>query len=70
MKYCKNLPTEIEYKLGVGKEKFDDARLACQGLDKTSPADRGGWDLAIIPTHMHNLEVNYFLAFFSYHIFF
>ncbi|KAL5246840.1 hypothetical protein ACHWQZ_G018889 [Mnemiopsis leidyi] len=48
---------EIEYKLGVGKEKFDDARLACQGLDKTSPADRGGWDLAIIPTHMHNLEV-------------
>lgn len=48
---------ELEYKLGQGKKKFDDARKSCQDLDKTSPADRGGWDLAVIPTRMHNFEV-------------
>jgi len=48
---------EIEYRLGSGKKKFDDARAACQALDGDSPADRGGWDLAVIPTQMHNFEV-------------
>ena len=41
---------EIEYKLGQGKLSFPRARLWCQKLGN-------GWDLAHIPTEMHNFEV-------------
>jgi len=48
---------ELEYKLGVGKKKFEDAQKACQALDGTAPDNRKGWGLAVIPTMMHNFEV-------------
>ena len=41
---------EIEYKVGAGKKNFKGARQWCQ--------EQGtGWDLAHVPTEMHNLEV-------------
>ena len=41
---------ELEYQLGVGKLSFVKARQWCQGQGD-------GWDLAHIPTEMHNFEV-------------
>jgi len=41
---------ELEYRLGEGLKSFTDSRKWCQAQGK-------GWDLAHIPTQMHNLEV-------------
>ena len=41
---------ELEYKLGSGKLSFKESRRWCQNLGT-------GWDLAHVPTKMHNFEV-------------
>lgn len=46
---------ELEYQIGSGRLNFYDAQAYCQGLDDTT--ERTGWDLAIVPTRMHNIEV-------------
>ena len=45
--------------IGSGIRNFEDAREWCQDQDNSAPSNRKGWDLAIIPTHMHNLEVSH-----------
>eukprot|EP00116_Pleurobrachia_bachei_P005359 sb/3465621/ len=46
---------ELEYKIGTGRLNYYDAQAYCQGFDETT--GRTGWDLAIVPTRMHNMEV-------------
>ncbi|KAL5246846.1 hypothetical protein ACHWQZ_G018895 [Mnemiopsis leidyi] len=53
---------ELEYMIGSGIRNFGEAREWCQDQDNIAPSNRKGWDLAIIPTHMHNLEVFDLLA--------